>query len=459
MKTLPRLLAVWVMLLAAVGALRALLPGYDAATYLDALGRPFIAPDFDLIATSTALAFVLLGAWLTGKICKIIHLPRITGYLLFGVLVGPSLIKLIAPSMPPLLPESQMEHLRIFSSLAIVLIGLTAGGEIRVELLRRGIAQVLSIMAMVIVTVLASVFLILLLSRSMFAFTSELPRTELIVVCLMVAVLATSNSPAVLVALLSEMRSRGPMSETSLAVTVVKDLVVVVLFTVASGVGYGMLQASDGGVSHTTLVRDLAWHLLGSIAAGAALGALMSTILHRLRRHMFLFVLAMSLGIVLVSESAHFEPLLVALSAGFLLANLWPDRSAELFHSVEELSLPVYCIFFAIAGAKINLQAVAALWPLALLIVVVRSMAVWGGITLGARLTSVPTPARQWLWTAFIPQAGIALALATSIEQLFADFSWGAQLASLLLATIAIFECFGPILLRLGLIKANEATG
>jgi len=459
MKTIPRLVAVWLMLLIAIGTLRALLPDYDEATFHDAMGHRFVAPDFDLIATPTALAFVLLGAWLSGKVFKIIHLPRITGYIAFGVLIGPSLIKLILPSMPPLLPESQMQYLRLFSSLAIVLIGLTAGGEIKIELLRRGFGQVLTIMSIVIILVLCSVFLILFFGRSMLGFMSDLPRVELVVVCLMVAVLATSNSPAVLVALLSEMRARGPMSETSLAVTVVKDLVVVVLFTVASGVGYSMLQAADGGVSHGSMVRDLAWHLLGSIAAGALLGVLMSTILHHLSRHMFLFVLAMSLGIVLVSESAHFEPLLVALSAGFLLSNMWPERSAELFHSVEELSLPVYCIFFAIAGAKIDLQAVAALWPLALVIVVVRAIAVWGGITLGSRLTSLPAPARHWLWTAFIPQAGIALALATSIEQLFADFSWGAQLSSLLLATIAIFECFGPILLRLGLIKAGEATG
>ena len=459
MKTIPRLLAVWIMLLIAIGTLRALLPGYGQATFHDAMGQPFVAPDFDLVATSTALAFVLLGAWLTGKIFKILHLPRITGYLAFGVLVGPSLITLIAPSMPPLLPQAQMQHLRLFSSLAIVLIGLTAGGEIKVELLRRGIGQVLTIMSIVIILVLSSVFLVLFLSRSMLGFISDLPRIELVVVCLMVAVLATSNSPAVLVALLSEMSSRGPMSETSLAVTVVKDLVVVILFTLASGVGYSMLHAADGGLSHLSIVRNLAWHLLGSIAAGAMLGVLMSTILHRLSRHMFIFVLAMSLGIVLVGETAHFEPLLVALSAGFILSNMWPQRSAELFHSVEELSLPVYCIFFAIAGAKIDLQAVAALWPLALVIVIARSIAVWGGITLGARLTSLPAPARHWLWTAFIPQAGIALALAASIEQLFTDFAWGADLSSLLLATIAIFECFGPILLRLGLIKSGEAYG
>ncbi len=459
MKAIPRLLAVWLVLLVAVAALRALTASHGEMEYTDALGTTFKAPPYDHVATATALALLLLGAWLSGKVFKILALPRITGYIAFGVLVGPSLISLIAPQAPPLLSKPQMEHLRLFSSLAIALIGLTAGGEIRIELLRRGLWKVLTIVAIVVTTVLVCVFGGLYFARSALGFLSDLPGTELVVVCLMLAVIATSNSPAVLVALLSELRSSGPMSETSLAVTVIKDLAVVVLFTIASAVGFSLLQTEGGGASRGDLVMNLAWHLLGSVAAGATLGILMSTILHHLRGHMLLFVLAMSLGIVLVSESAHFEPLLVALSAGFLLANLWPDRSRELFHSVEELSLPVYCIFFAIAGAKIDLAALAHLWPLALAIVAVRSVAVWGGVSLGARLTALGPPASTWLWTAFIPQAGIAVALAASIENLFVDFHWGAKLTSLLLATIAIFECFGPILLRLGLIKAGETRG
>ncbi|MCC6909045.1 MAG: cation:proton antiporter [Phycisphaerales bacterium] len=458
MKTLARLLAVLLMLLLAIGVLRHFTPGYASARYLDAMNRPFSAPEYDLVATTTTLAFILIGAWLTGKVFKLLHLPRITGYLAFGLLIGPSFITLFTADIRPILPKPQMEHLRVFSSLAIVLIGLTAGGEIKIELLRRGLGRVLGMLTIVIVAVLSMVFIGLFLGRGLLGFLGELPRAELIVVCLMAAVLATSNSPAVLVAMLSELSSSGPMSETSLAVTVVKDLVVVVLFTIASGIGVSILLGGEAA-SQGTIIKDLAWHLLGSIGGGALLGALMSTVLHRLSRHMLLFVLAMSLGIVLVSESAHFEPLLVALSAGFILSNLWPEQSEELFHSVDEVSLPVYCIFFAMAGAKIDLAALGELWPLALALVALRSAAVWGGITLGSRVFRMPSPARNWIWTAFIPQAGVSLALATTIESLFRDFTWSASLSSLLLATIAIFECFGPILLRLGLIKAGETSG
>ena len=459
MKTIPRLVAVWLMLLIAIGTLRALRPGYGEVTLLDAMGHPFVAPDSNLIATSTALAFVLLGAWLSGKVFKILHLPRITGYLAFGVLVGPSLISLISESTPPLLSRPQMEHLRLFSSLAIALIGLTAGGEIKIELLRRGFGRVLTITSIEMIAVFGSVLLVLFAGRPLIAFLSDLRQAEAVVACTLLAVVAISNSPAVVVAMLSETRATGPMAETSLAVTVCKDLFVVVLFTLASGIGYGLVRASDGGGLQASLVSDLAWHLLGSIAAGALLGAAMSPLLERLGRHMPVFVLATALGIVLISESLRFEPLLVAISAGFLLSNTWPRRSAELFHSVDELSLPVYCIFFAMAGAKIDLASLLTLWPLALALVAVRVLAIYCGTTIAARVAGVPAPARTWLWTAFIPQAGISIALATQIGILFAEFEWGPMLSSLRLAKIALLECFGPILLRLGLIKAGEATG
>jgi len=459
MKAIPRLIAVWVLLLAAVGALRALTEPRGEMRYSDALGLPFMAPPYDHVATATALALLLLGAWLSGRVFKLLHLPRITGYLAFGILIGPSLMTLISESTPPLLSKTQMGHLRLFSSLAIALIGLTAGGEIKIDLLRRGLGRVLTITIIEMIFVLVAVWTLLYFGGRHVEFLAQLRSRELLIASLMVAVVAIANSPAVLVAMLGETRAQGPMAETALAVTVCKDLLVVILFTIASAVGYGMLRAQDGAALDRSLLGELAWHLLGSIGIGAALGTIVSTFIDRLGRHTPVFVLGTALGIVLVSESLHLEPLLVALTTGFMLANIWPGKSENLFHSIEDLSLPVYCIFFAIAGAKIDLHAVLLLWPVALAIVVVRCASIWSGTTLACHVTGVPAPARRWLWTALIPQAGVSIALATSVGSLFAEFEWGPHLTSLLLASIALFESFGPILLRFGLIKAGETSG
>lgn len=459
MKAIPRLLAVWVLLLVAVAALRLLTASHGEMEYVDAIGRTFKAPPYDHVATATALAMLLLGAWLSGRVFKLLHLPRITGYLAFGILIGPSLISVISENTPPLLSMAQIDHLRIFSSLAIALIGMTAGGEIKIELLRRGLGRVLTITFVEMLFVFVSVLSLLYLGGRHVEFLADLSSRHLLVVSVVVAVISITNSPAVLVAMLGETRARGPMAETALAVTVCKDLLVVVLFTVASGVGYGMLRAEGGTALNASLFAELAWHLLGSIGVGAALGAVVSTFIDRLGRNTPLFVLGTTLGIVLVSESLHLEPLLVALTAGFMLSNIWPGKSESLFHSIENLSLPVYCVFFAIAGAKIDLNAVLLLWPVALAIVVVRVASIWSGTTLACRITGVPSPARHWLWTALIPQAGVSIALATSVSTLYSEFVWGPYLTSLLLASIALFESFGPILLRFGFIKAGETRG
>lgn len=459
MKTLARLLAVLLMLLLAIGLLRHFTPGYASARYLDAMDRPFSAPEYDLVATTTTLAFILIGAWLTGKVFKLLHLPRITGYLAFGLLIGPSFITLFTAAVRPLLPHIQMEHLRMFTSLAIALIGLTAGGEIKVELLRRGFARVLTITLFEMLGVFAAVFTLLAVAGRFLPFFSEIERSSLLVASSLLSVVAISNSPAVAVALLSETRAQGPMAETCLAVTVCKDLLVVILFTLTSGIGYGLLHSEAGAAVTPALFAELAWHLLGSMTAGAILGWLMSTVLHHLHRQMSIFVLAVALAIGLFSDAVGLEPLLVSLTAGFVLSNIWPGKSERLFHSIEELSVPVYCIFFAMAGAKIDLQSLLSMWPIAGAIVIVRVAAVWSSTTFACRLTGVPAPARTWMWTALIPQAGVSIALASSVAVHFADFEWGPTLASLLLATIAMFECFGPILFRHGLVKSGETSG
>jgi len=175
--------------------------------------------------------------------------------------------------------------------------------------------------------------------------------------------------------------------------------------------------------------------------------------------HMAIFVIACGFGLALLSDALGLEPLLVALVAGFVLANLWPKKSAAMFHATEELSLPVYCLFFAVAGAGIRIDAVLDLWPLALMIVALRAVLLWFSTWLGGKITRLENPARSWMWTTFTAQAGVSIALVTQISQSFSEadgHAWSTELASLLLAVIAVHQLLGPPLMRLGLIKAGE---
>src|SRR5690606_11943400 len=113
------------------------------------------------------------------------------------------------------------------------------------------------------------------------------------------------------------------------------------------------------------------------------------------------------------------ETLLVALTAGFWVENFSKARGEVLIQNIERLSLPVYALFFATAGAKVDIAILAELWPFALLISAVRAASVWGGTRLGTRLAGTEPEVERYLWLAFISQAGVSLALSAIVARTF----------------------------------------
>jgi len=125
-----------------------------------------------------------------------------------------------------------------------------------------------------------------------------------------------------------------------------------------------------------------------------------------------------------------------------------------LIKGIERLSLPVYALFFASAGAKVDVGALATLWPFALLLSVSRAAFVWAGTALGAKLSNAEPAVRRYAWFGFISQAGVTLALSTIVARTFP--SWGGEVQALIIAMIAIHELVGPIGFQFALRRAGE---
>lgn len=462
MKAILRLLLILFVVIAVVAAVRVLTPAFgdtpEAA--IDALGQPFRTSPAGTLGTATTLGFMLLGGWLTGLLFSHLNLPRVSGYLLFGVVCGPSAAAAMQIDAP-VISADHLTGLSLINALAISFIALTAGGEIRVDYLRRGLRQILTITFIEMAFVIVGVAGMLWLLHDHLSIFEGLTARSTLVICLFIATLAIANSPAIVMALLSETGARGTMAQSALTITIIKDMVLILFFTIVVSIGYVILGKESNGpaVSVAGLAGYLAWHLVGSIGFGALLGVVLTFLVRRIGDQTPVFVLAAALGIALVSDAIDLEPLLVSLSAGFVMANLWPEHSAKFFHSIGELGVPVLCVFFVAAGAKVDLIAVSNFWPLALLIVAVRVPSIIAGTWVGARVTGLEAPARNWLWTALIPQAGVTIALITSLDRSFTSYEWSAKLASLLLTAVAIHEVAGPILMRYGLARCGEIGG
>jgi Kef-type K+ transport system membrane component KefB len=149
-----------------------------------------------------------------------------------------------------------------------------------------------------------------------------------------------------------------------------------------------------------------------------------------------------------------FEWLLTFLTAGFVVQN-FSRQGDKLLHAIEHTGEVVYVIFFATAGAHLDLPLLRTLWPAAVLFFAVRAVTALVGARLTARVAGDPPELRAWGWAGLVPQAGLALGIAAKMQGQFPAF--GAQFGALAVAAVALNELVGPVLFKLSLDRTGES--
>ncbi len=396
--------------------------------------EPLRAPTEGVISPRSLFLFgiLLLTADTFGALAHDSGLPRLVGYLLAGVALGPSVTGIV--------PAGVLEDLGMMKRLAVGLIGLLAGAELRVSDLRLRRRAVLWILAAQGAAVLTAVWATALLARSWIPFLAGLETAPLIFVSLLFAATLTVNSPMVTLALLTETQARGPLAKTTLGVVLVADVAVVLLFTVA----FSLAQSSLGGT--TTGAPGILLHLLrevfGSILAGVLLGGVLSLYLRFVKRELAVFAVVVVFATAAAAQALGFELLLSLLVAGFLVENVAPVRAEPLVETLHQMAVPVFVIFFAMAGAELHLEAFAALWPLVLGVALVGLAAIRVGARAGARRGGAEPVVVDQVWTGLVSQAGVALGLATIVADRLPGL--GVAMQVLIVGIIAFNESVGP---------------
>lgn len=278
-----------------------------------------------------------------------------------------------------------------------------------------------------------------------------LPR-EALAAALLLGVIATANSPATTLAVIQESRASGPLSDIVLAVTVAKDVVVILLFSVTIAVAEFLTGAARGW--DLANLAKLAWEVGGSIALGVLLGLLVARIVVRLGTDLPLLVLGVAFVAVALAPALHLSGLLVCLVAGFVIENHSPHGD-RFIKAIERHALPVYVVFFTIAGASLDLRTLVEVFPLALSIAAARLALIVLGTALGAKLAAAPRGVARYGWSGFVAQAGVTLGFAALVEQRLPAI--GAEVAAVTVAVVALNQVAGPVLFRLGLLRTGEA--
>ncbi len=422
----------------------------------------FAVPTGDLDPTGMlALGFVILASYTIGKLADVVWLPHITGYLLAGVIFGPSVAALLPPTaLPPfdrgVINEDVIRQLSVLDTLAIALIAMTAGGELKLDGLRRGLGAITGVLTGQLITIFLLVPLFVwavsgVIPEMALPGLGTLPLGAVIALGTVVAAISFATSPSATVAVINELGAEGPLSRTVLSSVVLKDVVVVIAFSLASA-----WAASAIGMAQTD--RDLGvylfTHIGGSLLLGAAIGLLFALYMRFVGQEVLLVIVGVVYAATVLATALHLDPpVLLFIAAGFTVANF--SRQGEaLIHNVERLSMPVYVVFFTLAGAKLHLDHVMHVAPFAVGLVLLRMLALKLGVGVGARLGGADEPVRRHGWLGFVSQAGVSLSLATIVGQTLGET--GRALETLIIAGIALNELLGPVLLKVGIGLAGE---
>ncbi len=404
-----------------------------------------VAPDIGgSLGTLFAIGFLLLAGTLLSELLETIGLPHLSGYLIAGIVGGPHVLALI--------DHETVENLSPVNTLALALIALGGGAELRVSTLRevgRSVACGLMLQSGIGLITLSATFL--LLSRYV-PFARDLALPALISVALLWGTLAVSRSPSACLGVLAQTRAKGPLSAYSLAFIMASDVVVVVLMACAI-VAVRAVMSGGGGVSVQDL-RVLGHEIIGSIAVGTSLGLVLAAYLRLVGKNLLLVLLALGFGLTEFMRYIHIDPLLSFLSAGFVVQNL-SLQGDKLLHAIEQASGLVFIVFFATAGAHLDLPLLEQLWPIALALCCARALVTVLTASWSSRLANDPPVIRRWGWSSLISQAGLTLGLSVVIVRAFPEFGEGFR--SLVIATVALNEMVGPVLFKLALDRSGEA--
>jgi len=404
----------------------------------------FSAREGSGVADVAALGLFLMAGTLASELLEPLRVPHLTAYLAVGIVAGPHALGLVR--------HGTLESLQPVNELALALIAFAGGAELRLDMLRSSARPLVWATITQCFVALVAMALVFAAVSPLVPFARGAGVAFLVGIALLEGVLAITRSPAAVLAVLSQTHAKGPVARFSLAFVMLSDVVVLVLAATVITLTRPLVE-SGATLSSTQLVH-LGREILGSVSLGTTLGLLIAVYLKLVRKSFVVVLVALGFGFTEVIRYLQFEPLLTFLVAGFLVQNL-SKQGEKLLASVEDMGSVVYVLFFAIAGADLDLLQLRALWPAALLLFLGRTAVTFGSNRLAMRLAK-DASLRRWGFAGLVSQAGIAVGIAASIQR--ANPSFGAAFNALAIATIALNEVFGPVLFKYALDSTGESS-
>ncbi len=397
-----------------------------------------------ILVIGIMLSVGLLGGLATQKV----KFPRITGYVLIGLLLSPSLFHL--------LERTSIDSLDIVTDVSLGIIAYLIGSSLRLDSIRKLGKSILWITPLQSLVAGLLIFIaIIFLAPFIIDSPSATFANTYLPMALVLGAIAMTTAPAITMASIRECKAKGPMTTTLHAVVALDDVIAVLGFSIALGFAQPLVTGVSGVSWHETLAIPCI-NLGMSASIGIGLGFCLVFLIRLVKTQALLLVAVLGIIVLGVGLANQLGISLILLSTmvGFVVTNR--IRNLEPITVIENIEDLIYNLYFVSSGMFFNANVMGTAGILALIYFGVRFAGKYLGTNLGARVSGAPEAVRKYLGLALIPQAGVALGLALLARRMFPVF--GETIFNLVLASAILNEIVSPPLARYAISKAGESN-
>ncbi|MFT6717020.1 MAG: Kef-type K+ transport system membrane component KefB, partial [Saprospiraceae bacterium] len=395
--------------------------------------------EFKTIATFiAAFGIIAIAANQISKVFEKVKLPLITGFLLTGIIAGPFILKMI--------PSEGTLKLNFINELSLAFIAFAAGSELYLKEIRGQFKSIIwNTVGQLVFTFTIGAFGVYYLAEYI-PFMQEMSEGGKIAVSILAGTIFIASSPSSAIAVINELRAKGPFTKTAIGVTVVKDIWVIILFTICFGVSKSLVSNEEFKLgSIVFLILELA----SSISIGWLLNKIIVVFFKLKVNQTIKTVLLISVGYGvyllahfvrnftgdLIGHEFYIEPLLICIFASFFITNYSTVRP-EFQKVLHETGPVIYIAFFTLTGASLSIDVLLTVYGIAFVLFGVRLVGTMTGSFIGGAIARDEWKFIRLGWMPFITQAGVGLGLATLIAVEFPG--WGPEFSTLMIAVIVI---------------------
>lgn len=390
-------------------------------------------PHFPLaLGNLVVLALILLAGLACGELFRrVLMLPRISGYVLAGLLLGPGTFGLVDRPM--------LEDARLLLDIALGLILFELGSRLDWQWFRRNGWLLASSVAEILMSC-TLIFVALILCG--------IPALQAAIA----AAIGAGTGASVLLLVIHDQRADGPLTDRAVNLTALNNVFSVVAVTMFVALLH---------LEYRPKVTELLLHPLYLLVGSAVLGYVASHVLVLLARWLgkredlqFILLVAMVLLTVGMAKALELSMLISLLALGVMSRNR--DREHDLL-PVEfgPTAQALFVLLFVISGAMVTLVDFTAAAGIGIVYVLARAAGKLLGVVAFARPSGFRVRKAGLLGLTLMPMSAMALVLAETVARY--DPAFGERLAAVVVCAVLILELAAPVVVQVALRGAGEA--